>query len=85
VDADFSATQTAEELFRPIRAGTVQSAGFLVVDPFDFETLMQVVPCPALSALHQSPRRNTDANEGGSLAFRTENGRNRVPAVAGLH
>jgi hypothetical protein len=44
VDADFSAAQTAEVLFRPIRARTIERIGFLMVDPFDFETLMQVVP-----------------------------------------
>nr|WP_300161823.1 hypothetical protein [Bradyrhizobium sp.] len=44
VDADFSTAQTAEELFRPVGTGTIQNAGFLVVDPFDFETLMKVAP-----------------------------------------
>jgi hypothetical protein len=44
VDADFSAPLTAEEPFRPIRAGTIQRTGFLVVSPFDFETLMQIFP-----------------------------------------
>ena len=44
VDADFSTAETAEVLFRPIRAGTVQRVRFLVVDPFNFETFMQVVP-----------------------------------------
>jgi hypothetical protein len=44
VDADFSTAETAEVPLRPIRAGTVQRTGFLVVDPFDFETLMRVVP-----------------------------------------
>jgi hypothetical protein len=39
-----STPQTAEVLFRPFRAGTNQRIGFLVVDPFDFETLMKVVP-----------------------------------------
>jgi hypothetical protein len=43
VDADFSTTLTAEEP-RLIRAGTIQSTGFLVVGPFDFETLMRFVP-----------------------------------------
>jgi hypothetical protein len=44
VEADFSTAQTAEELLRPVRAGTIQSTGFLLVDPFDFRTLMQIVP-----------------------------------------
>jgi hypothetical protein len=44
VDADFSAAEAAEVLFRPIRARAVKRVGLLVVDPFDFETLMQVVP-----------------------------------------
>ena len=44
VDADFSTPLTAEEPFRPIRAGTIQRTGFLVVGPFDFETLMRLVP-----------------------------------------
>jgi len=44
VEADFSTAQTAEELFRPVRAGTIQRIGFLVVDPFDFETLMKLSP-----------------------------------------
>jgi hypothetical protein len=55
VDADFSAAQTAEELFRPIRAGTIQSTGFLVVDPFDLETLMQVSHDPAPVGVHHDP------------------------------
>jgi hypothetical protein len=44
VDADFSMAQTAEEPLRPVRAGTIQSTGFLVADPFDFKTLMQIFP-----------------------------------------
>jgi hypothetical protein len=44
VDADFSTAQAAEVLFRPIRARAVKRVRFLMVDPFDFEPLMQVVP-----------------------------------------
>jgi hypothetical protein len=47
VDADFSAAQAAELLFRPMRARAVKRIRFLVfgvLDPFEFETLMQVVP-----------------------------------------
>jgi hypothetical protein len=44
VDADFSTAEAAEVLFRPIRARAVKRVRFLMVDPFDFETLMQVVP-----------------------------------------
>jgi hypothetical protein len=44
VDADFSAAQAAEVLFRPIRGRAVKRVRFLMVDPFDFESLMQVVP-----------------------------------------
>jgi hypothetical protein len=44
VDADFITAQTAEELFRPVRAGTIQRTGFLVADRFDFKTLMQIFP-----------------------------------------
>jgi hypothetical protein len=44
VDADFSTAQTAEVLLRPIRARAVKRIRFLMVDPFDFETFMQVVP-----------------------------------------
>jgi hypothetical protein len=55
VDADFSTTLTAEEPFRPIRAGTIQSTGFLVVDPFDLETLMQVSHDPAPVGVHHDP------------------------------
>jgi hypothetical protein len=44
VDADFSAAQAAELLFRPIRARAVKRIRLLMFDPFDFETLMQVVP-----------------------------------------
>jgi hypothetical protein len=40
VDADFSTAETAEVLFRPIRAGAIQRVRFLMVDPFDFETFM---------------------------------------------
>jgi hypothetical protein len=40
VDADFSAAEAAEVLFRPIRARAVKRVSLLVVDPFDFETLM---------------------------------------------
>jgi hypothetical protein len=63
VDADFSTTLTAEEPFRPIRAGTIQRTGFLV-GPFDFETLMRL-----LVSVHHSPPGNTAVNNGGSLAF----------------
>jgi hypothetical protein len=44
VDADRSTAKTAEVFLRPVRAGAIHRTGFLVVDPFDFETLMQVVP-----------------------------------------
>jgi hypothetical protein len=44
VDADFSAAEAAEVLFRPIRARALKCVHFLMVDPLDFETLMQVVP-----------------------------------------
>jgi hypothetical protein len=44
VDADFSAAQAAEVPFRPVRARAVKPVRLLMVDPFDFETLMQVVP-----------------------------------------
>jgi hypothetical protein len=44
VDADLSTAQTAEVLFRPIRARAIKRVGFLMIDPFDFETFMQVVP-----------------------------------------
>jgi len=44
VDADFSAKEAAEVLFRPIRARAVERVRFLMIDPFDFETLMQAVP-----------------------------------------
>jgi hypothetical protein len=54
VDADFSTPQTAEEPLRPIRAGNIQRTGFLVVGPFDFETLMRL-----LVSVHHSPRGNT--------------------------
>jgi hypothetical protein len=43
VDADFSAAEAAEVLFSPIGAGSVERVGFLVVDPFNFETLMKVI------------------------------------------
>jgi hypothetical protein len=43
VEADFITAHTAEELFRPLRAGSIHSTGFLA-DPFDFKTLMQIVP-----------------------------------------
>jgi hypothetical protein len=54
VDADFSTTLTAEEPFRPIRAGTIQRTGFLAAGPFDFETLMRL-----LVSVHPVPRGNT--------------------------
>ena len=44
VDADFSAAAAAEVLLRPIRARAVKRVRCLMIDPFDFETLMQVVP-----------------------------------------
>ena len=44
VDADFSAAQAADVLFRPIRARAVKRIRVLMLDPFDFETLMQAVP-----------------------------------------
>jgi hypothetical protein len=44
VDANFSAAETAEVLFRPICARAIKRVCFLMVDTFDFETLMKVVP-----------------------------------------
>jgi hypothetical protein len=61
VDADFSTAQTAEELFRPVRTGTIHRTGFPVDDPFDFKTLMQIFlwlgfrPCVEVPA--SSPRQ----------------------------
>jgi hypothetical protein len=81
VDADFSAAEAAEVLFRPIRARAVKRVRFLMVDPFDFEALMQIVPSSGLIGVHHSPLGNTGANEGGSLAFGMEHGWNRVPAT----
>jgi hypothetical protein len=75
VDADFSTPQTAEEPFRPIRAGTIQRTGLLVVGPFDFDTLMQLP-----ISVHHSPPGNTAVNNGGSLAFRTETAGTGFPA-----
>jgi len=43
VDANFSAAETAEVLFRPICARAIKRVCFLMVDTFDFETLMKVV------------------------------------------
>ena len=79
VDADFSTAEAAELLFRPIRARAVKRVRFLMVDPFDFETLMQVVPGPGLVGMPYGPLGNTSANEGGSLALGTEYCWNRVP------
>ncbi len=70
VDADFSTAETAEVPLRPIRAGTVQRTGFLLVDPFDFETLMRVVPIMTLRRREPQSHCNTAANNGGSLAVR---------------
>ena len=78
MDADFSTTLTAEEP-RPIRVGTIQSTGFLVVGPFDFETLMRL-----LVSVHHSPRGIRPVNNGGSLAFRTENAGTGFPAQSVL-
>jgi hypothetical protein len=55
VDADFSAAQAAEVLFRPVRARAVKRVRLLMVDPFDFETLMQVVPLIRLVGVRHSP------------------------------
>jgi hypothetical protein len=44
VDADLSTAETAEVLFRPIRARAIKQTGFLMIDTFDFKTFMQVVP-----------------------------------------
>jgi hypothetical protein len=44
VDADLSAAQAADVLFRPIRARAVKRIRVLTFDAFDFETLMQAVP-----------------------------------------
>jgi hypothetical protein len=81
VDADFSAAEAAEVLFRPIRARAIKRVGFLVVDPFDFEALMQVVPYSGLIGVHHSPLGYTGANEGRSLALGVEHRRNRVPTA----
>jgi hypothetical protein len=44
VDADLSTAQTAEVLFRPIIARAIKRVGLLMIGPFDFATLMQVIP-----------------------------------------
>lgn len=44
VDADFSAAQAADVFLRLMRARAVQRTRFPGIEPFDFETLMQVVP-----------------------------------------
>lgn len=43
VDADLSAAQVAEILFRPIGRGAVQRVRFLVISPLNFERCIQVV------------------------------------------
>jgi hypothetical protein len=72
VDADFITAQTAEELFRPVRTGTIQRTGFLAADRFDLKTLMQISlagfwPCVEVPRI---PVANRAANKGGSLARR---------------
>jgi hypothetical protein len=41
---DLATTDAAEEAFHPIRAGTIEAVGFLVVDPPHLEAGMQVIP-----------------------------------------
>src|ERR1700733_7945428 len=61
-------------------AGPIQRGSFLVVDPLDFKSLMQVVP---MIWFHrrapQSPLGSTAANKGESLALRMELGGTEFP------
>jgi hypothetical protein len=69
VDADLNTADTAEVLFRPIRARAIKRVGFLMISPFDFATLMQVVLRFGDIGVHHSAIGNTGRNEGGSLTF----------------
>ena len=69
VDADLNTADTAEVLFRPIRARAIKRVGFLMIGPFDFATLMQVVLRFGDIGVHHSAIGNTGRNEGGSLTF----------------
>jgi hypothetical protein len=42
--AAFCAAHAAEELFRPIRAGTIEAASFLMIDPADLKAAVQFIP-----------------------------------------
>ena len=55
VDADFSAAEAAEVLFRPIRARAVKRIRFLMVDPFDFKMLIASCPMMLPLGVNNSP------------------------------
>jgi hypothetical protein len=51
----------------PIRVGTAQRTDFLVVDPFDFEALMRVVPTTVLCKFEYSKLLLNFIKTGGKL------------------
>lgn len=59
VDADLSAAQAAEILFRPIGRGAVQRVRFLVINLLNFEPCMQVVPRGGLVRMDNRTLRNS--------------------------
>ena len=52
--ADFSAAHAAEKFLRPVRAGTVEAVGFLMIDPLHFKAASErafkkIIPAPKRS------------------------------------
>jgi hypothetical protein len=81
VDADFSAAQAAEVLFRPIRARAVKAVSFLVIDSLPFEAVMQAIPRSGFVDMNDGPFGDTRAVERSGGALRSEYGGHRVSAT----
>jgi len=78
VDADFGATEPGEVFLSHVSASAIEAVCLLMVDSFDLETLMKVIPRRRFVGVQNRPLRDASANERSSLAFRIEDCRNRV-------
>ena len=79
--ANLRAAQPGEIAFRHVGASAVEAVGFLVVDPGNLIILMQIVPRSGFIGLELRAMGDAGLDEGRSVAFSLEDGRNRI-AVA---
>ena len=76
--ADFCAAHPAEELLRPIRAGTIEAVSLLMIDPADLKAAAQFIPRPVLVGIYDRSRCNMRAQEAVSGSLGLEHGRDRI-------